>query len=324
MKKNNSKTLVTIVIVNWNTRDLLHDCLKSLKTSISYEKMITVVVDNASRDGSREMVNMSFPEVILLNSGGNIGFARANNLAIPYIKTPLVLYLNPDTVVFPDSIAKMIDFMAKEETVGALGCKMLWPNGETQPLGLQWFPTPLTELLGMLFISSNTIPLLKRLLPYKDPDANSYVSKLYGGCLMARKEVLDKVGYFDERFFMYGEDVDLSRRILDAGWKLFYLNDSRVVHICGGAGAGSSNQFSTLMKCESICKLMQKYYGSVGKVKYKSIVFFGSLLRLSILYLLRSTSGLVGTKGDKYSKSIFKNIAMLKWSLGMQRPMIAQ
>jgi len=319
----NVKRDIVIIIVNWNTKEMLKDCLYSIMQTKGNLRLQIIVVDNASSDGSSEMVQNLFPEVQLINSGGNIGFARANNLAIAHSDAPFILFLNPDTLVSENSINSMVDFLRSNPSIGALGCKMKDDKGRVQPLGLQWFPSPLTELFNILFVSAKTIEKIKKYLPYKDPDQSGYVSKLYGGCLVVRRDVLEQVGYFDERFFMYGEDVDLCKRIINGGWKLYYLSEAEVIHLVGGASRKTSDQFSTLMKCESISKLMQKYYGDKGKIFYRIVVFGGSIVRLSTLLILKSVSyfSFIG-RNIKYEKSYSKYIAMIKWSLDLQKPII--
>ena len=148
---------LSIIIVNWNTKDLLKDCLLSIYETKERLKIQIIVVDNLSSDGSREMVRTSFPEVKLINSGANIGFAKANNLAIPYVKSSLILFLNPDTVVKHNTLQTLIDFNIKNPSVGAIGCRAVNLDGKVQELGLQWFPSPFTELFNLfiILISSN-------------------------------------------------------------------------------------------------------------------------------------------------------------------------
>lgn len=311
---------LSVVIVNWNTRELLRNCLCSLEENIDKSQVKVIVVDNASKDRSSEMIETQFSWVRLIKAGGNIGFGKANNLTKQYADTKLVLFLNPDTIVLSDSIAKMVDYMQSNQAVGALGCKMKYPDGGVQTLGIQWFPSPFTELISMLFITQKTEAKFKSCLPYIDPNKNSEVSKLYGGCLMVRTSVLDQVGWFDERFFMYLEDVDLCRRITDAGWKLYYLSDAEIIHICGGAGGEASTNFSILMTCESTLKLMHKYYGNLGALLFKIVIFVGSIFRLLILSILKLVLFLF--KKDYHPHTYHKYIAMLKWCLNLEKPKI--
>ena len=177
--------LLSIVIVNWNTRDMLKDCLSSINRS-SPEKAIDIyVVDNDSVDGSPEMVEIAFPHVTLIRSGGNIGFGRANNLTKPHVKTPFVLFLNPDTIVLKNSIFKMLHFMINHHRVALLGCGMRNPEGDYQELGIQWFPSPIKEFFGTLFITKKNYKTFKNFLPIQDPNSSNYVRKIYGGCLLA-------------------------------------------------------------------------------------------------------------------------------------------
>lgn len=315
--------ILTIIIVNWNTKEMLKDCLSSLHDTADPKQVKIIVVDNASVDGSVEMVKSTYPLVNLIESGGNIGFGRANNLAAPHSDTPYVLFLNPDTIILKDSISKMFAYMESNPTVGGLGCKMKFPDGIVQPLGLQWFPSPFTELINLLFVSTGTLKRLNKYLPYKDPNKSDYVKKLYGGCLMIRKSVLDQVGWYDDRFFMYGEDVDLCRKITDVGWKLYYLTDAEIIHLCGGAGGETSSNFSVLMKCESISKLMQKYYGNAGRFLYKLAIFSGASVRLLVLAFLKMASSLLPVNRQfDYRSSFQKYMAMIKWCLNLQKPII--
>jgi GT2 family glycosyltransferase len=326
-------TDITVIIVNWNTREMLKNCLESVMLH-SREHVKIIVVDNASMDGSRDMVETLFPEVRLINSGGNIGFGRANNLAVPYADTPLILFLNPDTLVMKGTLERIIDFMESHPNVGALSCKAIYGPGQKEnigidrgahTLGLQWFPTPFTELLQLLFLSDKMIQKFKNYLPYKDPNESGYVTKLFGGCLLVRRKVLDAIGYFDERFFMYGEDTDLCRRINESGWKLYYLSEAVIVHAAGGASKKTSANFSTLMKCESHLKLMEKYYGKGRGIAYRSVILGGSFFRLAVLLLLNGLSMIKIFRSPKnLNRSLSKYVAMAKWALCLKNPHVKQ
>jgi O-antigen biosynthesis protein len=302
---------------------LLKDCLSSLRETIYFGDSRVTVVDNNSGDGSRQMVESLFPEVRIINSGGNIGFGRANNLALKNVSTKYILFLNPDTVVLENAIDRMIGVMESDSSIGGVGCKMIYPTGETQPLGIQWFPSPFTELFSMLFVSQKSLAILKDIIPYRDPEKDGYVTKLYGGCLLVRKAVLDKIGYFDEQFFMYGEDVDLSRRILDGGWKLYYTSEARIIHLCGGASEKAPSDFSILMKCDSISKLMNKYYGGQGQFLYRITIFSGACIRW-VAHKMVSMLSSSRNRNVDYERAILKYSAMIKWSLKLRRPEIKQ
>lgn len=315
---------ISIVIVNWNTATLLRNCLRSIDSaSLGYAQNV-IVVDNGSNDGSVEMVRSEFPNVILIPTGNNMGFARGNNLARKHIKTDLVLFLNPDTEVMVDTLSLLEGFMQNNPKVGAVGCKMKSPAGSDAPdaeahaLGLQWYPTPFKELLGFLFLTEKTMRLAKWFLPYQDPNRSGYVIKLYGGCLLVRLNVLDHVDWFDERFFMYAEDGDLCRRIAMAGWKLYYAADIEIIHAVAGSSKKAGNHFAAIMKCESMCKLMEKYYGKRGWLLYKGTVFAGAFIRLAALTTFRMAVSLVNsTKSSRYLEGTEKYRLMIGWALGI-------
>jgi len=314
---------ISIIIVNWNTRDLLKQCLRSLESSRPDVLAEIIVVDNDSADGSSEMVTSCFPAVKLIDSGGNLGFGRGSNLGSEQATAPLVLFLNPDTEVRGDSLRKMIDFMQQNTGVGALGCKIRDVDGGVKQLGIQWFPSPFTELLKFLAISKGTYKSLARLLPCHDPEVSGYVEKLYGACLLVRRQVLEQVGSFDERFFMYCEDVDLCRRITRAGWKLFYLSDVEILHWGGSASSKAPGGFAVLMGCESFSKLMRKHHGRMGSVGFRLVTFIGAHARILMLFALYPpTCVRARRKLHKLSGSIRKYCLMIKWALGLQKPTI--
>jgi GT2 family glycosyltransferase len=327
-------TNLTIIIVNWNTREMLKNCLESIMENKGFQKIRIIVVDNASKDGSREMLETLFPEVKLINSGSNIGFGKANNLAIRYANNPLIFFLNPDTVVMKGTLEGMVDFMRFHPTVGAMSCKITYPPAQTeivgtdggaQTLGLQWVPSPLKILLKMLFLSDKVIQKFKNYLPYKDPHESGYVSFLAGACLMVRREVLEQIGCFDERFFMYGEDYDLCRRIKDAGWQLYYMSEVKIAHYVGGASRRTTSQFSTLMMCQSVSQLMEKYYGQVGKSLYRIVIFSGSCFRLFILINLIILSSIRLLHRDKsYKEAFSKYFYMFKWSINLEKARVEE
>lgn len=312
---------LSIVIVNWNTSKMLKDCLSSIAKSSIYDKAKVIIIDNNSDDDSRAMVEKLFPALLLINSGSNMGFGRANNLAAGHIEGDYVLFLNPDTLVFNDSIKKMLTFMGERPEIGALGCRMNSPDGAVQELGLQWYPSPVTELISLLFVSSDSMKILQKCIPYQDPFVSGYVKKLYGGCLLVRKTVLDKIGWFDERFFMYGEDVDLCRRINDAGFKLYYLKEAEIIHIGGGASNKTISEFSVLMMCDSISKLIKKYNGVSGYLLYRFAIFVGSNIRLLLLLIMNRLPYLKRYIAN-YDRASKKYRVMIRWSLNLKQPLI--
>lgn len=310
---------VSIIIVNWNGGEEFLDCLKSLRDARTSNDFDVIVIDNNSRDGSREQAQAAYPEFQILNSGANLGFARANNRARGMVRSRYVLFLNPDTKVTSAAVPAMAKILDEKPGVGAVGCKLTDEDGTVHDLGLQWFPTPWTEFLNLLFVSQNTFRTVAKITGSADANTSGEVQKLYGGCIMVRREVLEKIGWLDDRYFMYAEDVDLCRTIRDAGWKLFYTSEATVVHHAGVTSAKAPSGFAVLMKCESIGKLMTKYYGLSGHALYRLAVFVGAIIRLFIVSAVNVMKAFVG-KFD--GSGIRKCCMLLGWSVGVRRAKI--
>ncbi len=315
---------LAISIVSWNTCDLLRTCLQSLLRHCDLERVKIIVVDNESSDGTPRMVRREFHEVTLLESGGNLGFGKAHNLIANHSSEPFVLFLNPDCELVDNAPEQMLRIFTHHPDVGLVGCRMTNGDGIVQPLGFQCHATPWNELIISLFASRRTMPLAGLILPSQDPLQDGYVRKLYGGCLMAKREILDRVGWFDERFFMYGEDVDLCRKVEAAGWRLYYLSQAKVLHLTGAASAKAPGGFATLMQCESIAKLMRKYYGPLGQSFYGLVVLGRAFSRLVLAAIVMVLFWLKGDSSQNNHLRYFlrKNLAMLRWGLGLERPHI--
>lgn len=226
-----------IVIVNWNTRDRLRDCLRSLDTSRGVS-FITYVIDNSSTDGSAEMVQREFPQVRLIASTVNGGYSYANNLGLRQILAldptpPFVLLLNPDTVVPPDALAQMIEFLHAHPDAGVAGPKLVMEDGKLDLACRRSFPSPELSIYHVLGLDER-FPHSRRFarynLTYLDEDTLTEVDSVVGAFMMVRTLVLRQVGLLDEAYFMYGEDLDLSLRIKKRGWKIYYNPAVRVLH----------------------------------------------------------------------------------------------
>lgn len=230
---------VTVSIVNWNTRDELRECLNCIFAqdgSISYE---VIVVDNASPDHSSEMVRAEFGDrVRLIENDTNRGFGAAQNQAIAASKGRYVFFINPDCRMFRrDLLRRMVDYADANPDIGALGPKILNPDGTLQ-FSARRFPPMFAgifrhTLLGRLFPKNRFVR--SYLMTDSPHDSIMDVDWLSGSALMVRREMLDGVGGFDERFFMYCEDVDLCKRAHDAGWRVVYYPEVEVCHRIGAA-----------------------------------------------------------------------------------------
>lgn len=314
--------MLTISIVSWNTRDLLRICLTSLAKYCCPEHTRVIVADNASSDGTPEMVRREFPNVTLIETGGNLGFGKAHNLVIVNSREPVILFLNPDTEFISDAHKQMLRVFEQHPEVAAVGCRLCNPGQSVQPLGFQWRTSPWTEVVSNLLISRTVMPFAQKIFPYHDPLTDGEVRKLYGGCLMVRRSALDQIGMFDERFFMYAEDVDLCRRILDGGWRLYYLASASIIHVGGGASAKAPGRFAVQMQCESLAAFMLKYYGKWGRALYVGAILIRAVTRLSVVIPACGLTRLAARRSTTLEGSRRKLTAMLNWSLGLERPAI--
>jgi O-antigen biosynthesis protein len=227
---------LSIVIVNYNVKYFLEQCLHSVQSACKEIDAEIFVVDNDSVDGSVRMVKNKFPEVHLLENKENKGFSAANNQAIRRSKGEYVLLLNPDTIVEDDTLRKVVDFMDLHPDAGGLGVKMLDGKGKFLPESKRGLPYPSVAFFKVFGLSS-LFPKSRLFgsyhLGYLDKDKTHTVDVLAGAFMLLRKKVLDKIGLLDEKFFMYGEDIDLSYRITKAGYKNYYYPGTRIIHYKG-------------------------------------------------------------------------------------------
>lgn len=231
-----SPLLISIIIVNFNVREFLHHALVSLQKAMKGIKGEIIVVDNASDDGSVEMVRRRFPAVVLIANKTNLGFAKANNLGLRKAKGKHFLLINPDTLVQEDTLRVMLQFFEDNPDVGLAGCKILNPDGSFQLPCRRSFPTPwvaLTKMSGFSALFPRTRLFGRYNLTYLSPDETYEIDAVSGSFMMLRREAYEEVGGLDEDFFMYGEDLDWCYRIQQAGWKNYYVHSTKIIHYKG-------------------------------------------------------------------------------------------
>ena len=240
---------LSIIIVNFNVKYFLEQALLSVRKASKGLEVETFVVDNDSADESVEMIRKKFPEVNLIENKENVGFSTANNQAIRIAKGEYVLLLNPDTVVEEDTFSKCINFMDAHPKSGGLGVQMIDGSGRFLPESKRGLPSPFVAFcktfgLSKLFPKSKTFNRYH--LGFLSKEETNEVDVLSGAFMMLRKSVLDEIGLLDERYFMYGEDIDLSYRIIKAGYKNYYFADTTIIHYKGeSTKKGSLNYVRT-------------------------------------------------------------------------------
>jgi len=275
---------LSICIVNWNTRDYLRVCLQSLRDTATDLQPQTIVVDNASGDGSAAMVAEEFSEVALIANEENLGYAAANNQALEAATGDLKLVLNPDVVLPPGGVAELIACMERHPKAAAVAPKLVDPDGRTQ-LSCRSFPDPDVLLFEALLLSK-LFPRSPRFGRYRMSwwgyDDERTVDQPMTSALLLRTAALEEVGHFDQQFPIFFNDVDLCRRLWDAGWEVWFTPEVEVVHHVGA----STRQVRPQMVAESHRSLLayyeKNYRGKVGPLAYygaRALVRIGGVVR---------------------------------------------
>ena len=235
---------LSVIIVSYNAKYFLDQCLSSVIKATQNLEVEIIVVDNNSVDESAEMVKRKFPNTTLIHNKENVGFSKANNQVILQAKGEFILLLNPDTLVEEDALEKSISFMSDNKEAGAVGVQMVDGKGkflDESKRGIPNFWTSLLKFLGLHRFFPKSKLFNHYYLGYLEKDQRHEVEILVGAFMLIKKSILDKVGLLDEQFFMYWEDTDLSIRILEAGYKNYYLGDVKIIHY-----KGESNKRHTL------------------------------------------------------------------------------
>ena len=280
---------LSIVIVNYNVKNLLKKCLKSIFKYQKYIEFEVIVVDNSSKDYSQQMLKRDFPQVQLIENKRNLGFSRACNQGIKESQGRYILLLNPDTELTPGGFKKMINFMDSKPEVGICGPKMIDQKGNIQ-FSCRSFPSYLTAISSGQSILNRLFPHnpLSRKYLLKDQDRNQRmeVDWVSGSCLLTKRGVFEKIGLLDERFFMYVEDVDFCFRAKQAGFSVHYFPNSVVIHHIGK----STRRKKTKMLVEHH-RSMYLFYKKHHHLHFflSGIVFFGIWIRLGLSVWTNST-----------------------------------
>lgn len=227
---------LSILIVNYNTRELTLDALRSVYRSQTKYTFEVILIDNHSTDGSVEAIKEEFPQVKIIENQENVGFAKANNQGIRRAAGRYILLLNSDTIIQPDTLEIMLRFMDQHPNIGASGCKVVLPDGSLDKACRRGFPTPSASFyyaFGLAKLFPHVPKFNQYQLSYLDPDDDYPVDCLVGAFMLVRREVIDHVGMLDEDFFMYGEDVDWCYRIKKAGWEIYYYPKTSIIHYKG-------------------------------------------------------------------------------------------
>ncbi len=273
----NSSPVISIVIVNYNVKDFLFNCINSIKRSHFPFPYELIVVDNNSFDGSVEFIKEKFPDVVLLPLEKNYGFGYANNVGFRYAKGKYVLILNPDTILQEDTLMVMYEYMENNPKVGIAGCKVLNPDGSLQLACRRGFPTPWTafsKLFGLQALFPKSKIFGKYNQTYRDPNQTYFIDAISGSFMFVRKEVLEQTRGFDPDFFMFGEDLDLCYRAKELGWEVAYVHSTSIIHY-----KGESTKRSPIDEISHFYQAMEIF----SKKHFAKSKFFLAFLQTGIL-----------------------------------------
>ncbi len=273
--------VLSVIIVNYNVKYFLEQCLCSVQKAISTIEAEIIVIDNHSSDGSLDYLRPLFPTVLFLANEKNIGFGKANNIALRQAKGDFILFLNPDTIVNETCFTHSITFLKSAANAGAAGIRMIDGSGKFLPESKRSFPSPVSSFYKLIGLAS-VFPSSKYFNHYAlgnlDENKTHEIDVLAGAFMIIKKEVLEKVNGFDESFFMYGEDIDLSYRIQHAGYKIFYLGETSIIHF-KGESAKKQNTNYVRMFYNAMDIFVSKHYGKVTSFLFSMFIKLAIAIR---------------------------------------------
>jgi GT2 family glycosyltransferase len=313
---------LSIIIVNWNSAEYLRRCLSSLYGQAGDVEFEVIVVDNASYDGSANIVKNEFPQTKFVQSNQNLGFSGANNLGCQHSSGQNLLFLNPDTEVLGPAIGTMLSCLKSIPDAGAVGCKHLSPDGSVQVNCIQRFPTIANQVLDTDFLKIRfpNSSLWGVKLLFSESERPSPVEVISGACIMVKRTVFERMGGFSTDYFMYAEDLDLCYRIMKDRFKSYYVGNASIIHYGGvSSDKAQENHFNAVVKRESMRMFLRKHKGKVAAVSYRIITLLVSVARLGIIAFL-SLIGFGRLFGGPSLKGAFGRWRkVLRWSLGLER-----
>lgn len=304
---------LSIIIVNWNSKDYLRSCLMSIRHTCGGLSPQVIVVDGGSYDGCGEMLTTSFPEVEFIQSPGNIGFGRSNNLGFSKATGEALLLLNPDTELRHGAVEVLLEHLQSFPDAGLIGARLLNSDGSLQLSSVHSLPTPWnvavdSERVRRRWWRKNGSP---------QEGATLEVEAVSGACMMMRSETFQRLGGFDPSYFMYAEDMDMCFRIRRSGLGIYHATQAQVLHHGGGSSRTQFSKFSVVMMREAIHVYILSNQGKMHAGAYRFLMASSSGLR--VIVLLVCTLFTAGENRASKWISISKWWTTLRWSLGMER-----
>jgi len=268
---------LSIIILNYNVRYFLELCISSVQAAISTIDAEIIVVDNNSNDESCNMIKQLFPEVTLIENKENFGFSKGNNQGVTVAKGEYICILNPDTVVAEDSFEKLLEFASLQENIGIIGCKLIDGTGQFLPESKRNIPT-VKVAANKIFGNSK-----KYYANHLNQGETGKVDILVGAFMLLKKEVYQEVNGFDEDYFMFGEDIDLSYRILNLGYDNYYFSDTKIIHFKG------ESTLKNKYYAKGFYNAMQLFYKKhfITNILFKGLVLVG--IKLAFIFRTKPT-----------------------------------
>jgi len=311
---------LSIIVVNWNSVAYLRKSLQSIYDTTAGVDFEILVVDNASFDGCGAVVATEFPNVRFIQSGENVGFARANNIGFLHAHGKNILFLNPDTEVVGSAILELVSNLNSLPDAGAVSARLLNADGSPQVSCIQPFPTILNQIFDLEFLERR-FPGWWGLRPLFHDGGAAEVEAVSGACLMVKREIFERVGMFSEDYFMYAEDVDLCYKIKRAGAKVYHIPTAQLLHYGGGsAKEHPMDSLEIVLTRECTFRFFEKVRGKMYAGLYRTSLGLVSLFRLAGIFTLILLARTRLLKTDRQLSNVAKKwSSLLSWSLGGER-----
>lgn len=308
---------LSIIIINWHSKDFLRACLKSLDRGAAGLSCEVLVIDNASHDGCAAMLAAEFPAVRFIQSDRNLGFSGGNNRAARQAQGEFLLFLNPDTVVEGNALVELVETLRRLPGAGAVGARLLNTDRSLQTSCVQSFPTVLNQVLDCEWLRSRfPRSRLWGMAPlFADSPEPAPIDAISGACFMIRRELFNRVKGFDECYFMYSEDIDLSYKVKQAGFKCYYVPTAILIHHGGGSSQKERSSFSNVMTRESVYRFLRRHRGWFVASCFRFSMGFSALARLPAALILSLYHKKAGFGAQP---SVHKWLSIFRWSLGME------
>jgi GT2 family glycosyltransferase len=309
---------LSVIIVSYNTREMTLKCLESLYADIGEIPAEIIVVDNASADDSVNALRTGFPHVRIIANEINLGFGAANNQAMRIARGQYILLLNSDAFLKPGAVAGLIRYLHEHPGTALVGPRLLNPDGSLQ-LSCYKFPSPIRATCENLLLTA-AFPRHSMFGDYRAwaHDAERDVDFVIGACALVRREAVQKIGMFDEAFFIYAEETDWQKRMADAGWKVGFTPAAQVIHLNGGSGKVQSKRVFTEFR-RGQERYIRKHHGILGLIWFRLMLFAGAILRITLFGML----AMISNRRQRIKKVMVWG-RILAWSVGWRGPGLSE